>query len=168
MGNLVGVKYIGNKAVKKDNVAFTGLIWVKDQIHAVPAALVPKFQPHGDVWEIVPITAADLPNVGLIIDELDPKIEALSTPLTPEEIAANEAASNNRAALDQLESDARTVEESILTQEELPASFDPLSKADIAAFGKRNYGVEFDHRTMTREALIDAVRATHNGRVQNL
>lgn len=153
--HLVGVKYIGLKARKEDNVAGTGLIWTKDQIHVLPASLVPKFQKHPDVWEIVPagdLMGDELPNVGLVVDKLGATQQELEDNLTKEAVEAAR--------------DEQAITEHMLTQEDLPASFDPMTKADIAAFAQRNYGLVLEHTRMTKDALIDAVRATHNGRVQ--
>lgn len=159
--SLVGVKYVGLKAAKQDNVAGTGLIWTQGQIHVVPASLVPKYQQHPDVWEIVPVGENDIPAVGLVV-------ETLGT--TQEEVDQNEAGQRaaEHAARETAErnADTQATIESIVTQQELPASFDPLSKSEIAAFAERNYGVKLDHTRMTKDALVQAVRNTHNGHVR--
>lgn len=153
--HLVGVKYVGLKAKREDTVAGTGLIWTQGQIHVLPASLIPHYQKHPDIWEIVPadeVTGDGLPNVGLVIDTLGTTHQEVEANLTREAIEAAK--------------EEQEITERILTQEDLPASFDPMTKADIAAFAQRNYGLVLEHTRMTKDALIDAVRATHNGRVQ--
>ncbi len=159
---LVGVKYIGLKAQKVDNVAGTGLIWTQGQIHALPASLVPKFQPYKDVWEIVPIEDKDLPNVGLVIDTLGTTQQEVTQ---AENAIAIEAAANAAKVVADLVEEEKQHEENVLTQPDLPASFEPMSKAEIAAFAQRNYGLTLEHTRMTKDALVQAVRTTHNSRV---
>lgn len=46
------IRYIGNKPIKEDNIAGTGLIWVgRGDVKSVPDALWPKFAAHPNVWE---------------------------------------------------------------------------------------------------------------------
>ena len=160
--NVVGVKYVGLKARKEDNVAGTGLFWTQGQIHAVPASLVPKFQKHPDVWEIVPITDDNVQDVGLVVDTLGTTQSELDQSVID---AAVEAQRQSDVAEAEKVADVEKTIEHELTNPTLPASFDSMTKSDIAAFAKRSYGVDFDYRTMTKESLVDAVRNTHNGRV---
>lgn len=141
---LVGVKYIGPKQMKVDNVAGTKLIWTPGQIHVVPASLVPAFQEHPNVWEICTVDSGNVQDVGLVVDTLG----------------------TTQAEVDENKADVAAVTEQILTQADLPASFDPMTKAEIAAFAHRNYGVTLDHTRMTKDALVQSVRSTHNARVQ--
>jgi hypothetical protein len=142
--SLVGVKYVGKKPSKQDNVAGTGLIWSPGEIHVVPASLVPKFQAHPDVWAIVPVGEEDLQAVGLVV-------ETLGT--TQQEVDENRA------------KETEAITESVLTTPDLPATFEPMSKSEIAAFAERNYGLKLEHTRMTKDALVQAVRNTHNARV---
>lgn len=47
------LKHVGLKPTMADCVAGTNLVWVGDQTLEVPDALVGKFMPHPDVWQLV-------------------------------------------------------------------------------------------------------------------
>lgn len=50
--NIVGVKYIGGKTQKEDNVAGTGAVWVPGQIINFTQDVASKLIYHKDVWEL--------------------------------------------------------------------------------------------------------------------
>lgn len=166
---LKGIQYIGQKERKVDNVAATGLVWTRGQIHAVPAALAPKFENHPDVWAVVDVTDENVINIGHVIDipgTTPAEVEQNFTTEVLQQIADVE--NSVKADAKEKVDDLAAVETAILTEATLPQSFDGMTKADIAAFVKSNYGLDVDHRTMTKEALVDVVRSTHNARSRNV
>ena len=166
---LKGVQYIGLKDRKVDNVAATGLIWTRGQIHAVPAALAPKFEAHADVWAIVDVTDDNAAQLGHVIDIPGATPAEIESNLTTEVLEQiRQAEESVQQAATEKQADLDAVEQAILTEPSLPGSFDSMTKSDIAAFAKANYGVDIDYRTVTKEALIDTVRTTHNARAQNV
>lgn len=49
------VEYLGNKAQKMDNVAWTGVVWFGNgDIQEVPDGTWEKLSKHPDVWRLVP------------------------------------------------------------------------------------------------------------------
>lgn len=166
---LKGIQYIGLKDRKVDNVAATGLVWTRGQIHAVPAALAPKFEAHADVWAVVDITDDNAVQLGHVIDIPGATPTEIEGNLTTEVLdQIRQAEESVQRAANEKEADLAAVEQAILTEPSLPGSFDSMTKSDIAAFAKSNYGVDIDSRTMTKEALVDAVRNAHNARSQNV
>lgn len=71
---LVPVKYVGRKAEKQDNVAGTGLIWARGQVHYVPPLIAQKLVKHRDVWGVADEDDLDPAAVGLVVtsETLDP------------------------------------------------------------------------------------------------
>jgi hypothetical protein len=65
------VKYIGKKAVKRDNVAGTGLEWTPGQIHVLPTVQAIKLLRHPDIWADADEEAAEDPaSIGQVINSL--------------------------------------------------------------------------------------------------
>lgn len=157
MATLVPIKYVGLKPSRADTVAGTGLIWTQGQIHAVPASLVPKFQKHPDIWQVVTLDDENIANLGLVVDTLGE---------TMAEVTANQEADALVAAqqAEAKQTEQETVDR-VLTTPELPQSFDPMSKSEIAAFAQRTYGLNMDPTRTTKDDLIKAVRDTHQSRV---
>ncbi len=167
--HLKGIQYIGLKDRKVDNVAATGLVWTRGQIHAVPAAMAPKFEAHSDVWAVVDITDDNVDQLGHVIDIPGNTPAEVEQNFTTEVLAQiQEVESKVADVAKEKEVDLAAVETAILTEANLPQSFDSMTKSDIATFAKANYGIDVDHRTMTKEALIDVVRTTHNSRSRNV
>lgn len=49
---MINVKYVGKKAVKSDNVANTGTVWIGyGDVHPVSEAVWGKLSKHPDIWQ---------------------------------------------------------------------------------------------------------------------
>ena len=53
--NLVGIRYIGRKPQKTDNVADTGAVWQPGQVINFPMDVARKFLSHNNVWAMVDV-----------------------------------------------------------------------------------------------------------------
>jgi len=69
--NTVPVRYIGRKGEKVDNVAGTGLVWQRGQVHFVPPLVAQKLARYPDTWKIISFdeVEADPGQVGLVVTD---------------------------------------------------------------------------------------------------
>lgn len=67
------IRYIGKKARKEDNVAFTGLYWAPGQVHIVPPIIAERLLRHADIWAVADDTElqTDPAAVGIVVTEGD-------------------------------------------------------------------------------------------------
>lgn len=149
--NIIGLKYIGKKAQWTDNhVANTGLTWFPGQIHGVPAALIPKFQKHPDIMEVVPITEANMEQVGIVIESA---------------VGGSNATADSNPVLDaviaqgmQQQAEQKQIEEEILSEPTgLPGNLDKMEPQQIAELAFTTYGMKLDG-SQPKERLIEAIK----------
>lgn len=74
--NLLGVKYVGTKLRKADNVANSGLVWTPGQVHLVPANLAVRFFAHPTVWMPADEEVVQDPSlIGVVMDAEQTTVE---------------------------------------------------------------------------------------------
>lgn len=81
---VVPVRYVGKKDEKVDNVAGTGLVWTRGQVHLVPPLVAQKLARYPDVWKIISFDEVeeDPGQVGLVVTEAE--VTPAAAPVKPE------------------------------------------------------------------------------------
>jgi len=147
----VPVEYVGKKAVKRDNVANTGLEWFPGQIHIVPPLVAQKLMRYADIWrEADPDAVNEDPSkVGIIIGD----------PATLANSRAGEGAQGLTAGQQPPAGQQ---------QDEQPQTFDlpnlqGMTKADLQAFSASQFNHQLD-ATMKKEDMVQAIVTLANSR----
>lgn len=168
-----GIRYIGTKQRKVDNVAGTGLHWLPNAINIVGDVAAGKLLDHPDVWTAAPevFTEEGVHDLYLVAEDQQAVYAASlaaagGTPLTP--LANTETAGLTPIAAAASQQPAQAPKEpedsARMTAIDAP-NLHGMTKPDIAAYAQREFGVELDASASNKkEAMIDQVIALRNAR----
>lgn len=130
--NLVPIKYVGKKDQKTDNVADTGLVWQRGEIHYVPPLLAQKYKRHPGVWQEAWDEAEQDPgSVGMVIEGTLPQGEQTN------------------------------LERAGQVTFDLP-NLQGMTKADIATFAQTQYGTQLDPALKKEDMIQQVVALSNS------